>query len=107
MMQCKELIEKGICHADCCGLVWDKEENIIPVDENGKCTNLDENLQCKIYDKRPSVCRKYGTIEELQCPYIDLRGRIRTPAKQRRMQRIINHQVEYSMKRFKRLKLFQ
>ncbi len=102
MMQCEELIKKGICHADCCGLVTDDEENIIPVDENGKCTNLDENLQCKIHEKKPSVCKQYGTIEELQCPYIDLRGKIRTPAKQRRMQRIINHQVDDTIKKLKK-----
>lgn len=41
-----------------------------------KCAFLKDN-RCLIYKFRPKVCRKYGTIPELRCPYIDIDGRIR------------------------------
>ena len=32
-----------------------------------KCPFLRSDYKCNIYDKRPSVCRKFGEIEELPC----------------------------------------
>lgn len=97
-MKCLELIEKEICNADCCGIILDDDDNLIKTREDGKCIHLDINNKCKIYDKRPKICKDYGTVEELQCPYINLKGNIRSPAKQRRMQRIINKKVDYMLK---------
>jgi Fe-S-cluster containining protein len=102
-MDCRELIEKGICKADCCGPIIDDNGDFVPCNEETmKCIHLDSELKCDIYESRPSVCKEYGTIPELQCPYIDLRGKLRTPGKQRRFQRIINHNVDDSLRRMKR-----
>ncbi len=37
---------------------------------DGFCPWLDrETGRCVEYESRPRVCKKYGTVEELQCPY--------------------------------------
>lgn len=79
---------------DCCGLIyWTKAEDInirhylkehdmeyitFERDEglhhfiiqSGSCPYLDEETKdCKIYPVRPHICRFYGIIEELACPY--------------------------------------
>ena len=59
---------------------------------------------CAIYDSRPEVCQDYGHLEELQCPYFNMKGKLRSPAKQKRMQRIINHNVETSMRKLEKLR---
>lgn len=33
------------------------------------CPMLDSNKRCKIYDKRPLICRLYGVVEDMKCPY--------------------------------------
>lgn len=104
------------CKAECCGIVpipkelakkhekmaqakaeeiitW-SENDIVPLTGDAFCIFLDRNTKkCVIYEERPDVCRKYGLIEDLQCQYIDTRGKTRTPAKQRRMLRHINMEV--------------
>ncbi|MCK5281826.1 MAG: YkgJ family cysteine cluster protein [Nanoarchaeota archaeon] len=90
---CKELIESGKCAGDCCGivpinrlifklnkrnyqvkiktLIRDNRTTIYPITEDGKCIFLNRSTyQCSIYDKRPLICRHYGTIKGLECPYI-------------------------------------
>jgi len=104
------------CKSECCGIVpipkklakkYEKMaqadavkimawgENQIVILTNDKfCIFLDRNTRkCVIYSERPDVCKKYGLIEDLQCQYVDTRGKIRTPAKQRRMLRHINREV--------------
>jgi|TARA_R100000781_G_C4056942_1_gene119688 Fe-S-cluster containining protein len=47
----------------CCNHVGTLQKEL-PVDENGRCLNLDENNQCKIYDTRPDVCRVNKMFEK-------------------------------------------
>jgi Fe-S-cluster containining protein len=104
------------CRAECCGIVPIPKElakkhekmaqvkaveimpfsdnDIVPMTEDAFCIFLDRDTKkCVIYEERPDVCRKYGLIEDLQCQYVDTRGKIRTPAKQRRTLRQINREV--------------
>jgi Fe-S-cluster containining protein len=40
---------------------------------NGDCLYLDENRQCRVYEKRPNVCRQFPQSNGLRlgyCPYI-------------------------------------
>lgn len=62
---------------DCCGpVVLTKYEAqrlgvdgcITPTNEYGKCIFSIEN-RCSVYDKRPFLCRLFGTVEKLPCPY--------------------------------------
>jgi len=110
MWKCKEN-----CNADCCGSIYmDRElveknkhkmqrkfkeikifDNISFVEtEDGKCVFLGWDNNCAIYDQRPQICRDYGQTPELPCPYVDLRGKLRTPAKVRRTQRQIDKNVD-------------
>lgn len=59
--------------ADCCGPVpfskWEWDQ----VEDKRKGTGLNcpyaVNGRCDIYEKRPLVCRLYGTIKRLKCPH--------------------------------------
>lgn len=38
--------------------------------EKGACPLVDvENKRCTIYDARPGLCRMFGYMEKMQCPY--------------------------------------
>ena len=66
---------------DCCGPnFWAKTEwlNILTwLKARGKterfATGMDcpyiENNQCSIYEVRPIICRLFGVVDKLQCPY--------------------------------------
>lgn len=88
---CRELIEKGICKADCCGVVpmeyhkflqiksktYIKEYEVrkfktngiqfcVAIPEDFMCVFLNrENFKCEIYNspRKSEICRKYGTSE--------------------------------------------
>lgn len=34
-----------------------------------RCPFLTRDYRCNIYDNRPEVCRKFGEIEQLPCPF--------------------------------------
>jgi len=109
---------------ECCGVVPLKEEIILrniekiqvaptktltidgekyPMTEDLFCIFLNrETKQCMIYDDRPDVCRDYGIKEELPCPYLKCNGNRRSPAKTRRMQRQINHDVDANLIQIKK-----
>ncbi len=86
---------KPDCKGECCGIIpfpknlfkanrkkaqrkyqiiHDGNGNIYPMTDDARCVFLGSNYQCRIYTMRPSVCKMYGTIPELPCPYIDLNG---------------------------------
>lgn len=123
---CSEFIKQGKCKADCCGAVpipkqtvkqfehlqqrkvlevveWDSND-ILPVTDSGRCVFLKSDFMCVIYDHRPPICKNYGLIPTLQCPYFNMKGRLRSPAKQKRMQRIINHEVEDKMRQLEKIR---
>jgi len=37
--------------------------------DKNKCPFLRKDYRCNIYENRPEVCRLYGEIDELPCPY--------------------------------------
>lgn len=80
-------------------IIGDKNGEVYPFTEDGKCVFLTPDNRCAIYDDRPDVCRQYGQCDELPCPYIKKNGNPRSPAQVRRIQRQINHDVDARMKR--------
>lgn len=54
------------------------DELVYPVTKGGRCIFLNKEFQCEIYKDRPYICKVYGSIQELQCPYIDMEGKLRT-----------------------------
>ncbi len=46
---------------------------LIPIDEHVVCGFLTTDFKCAIYDQRPDVCRKFGSVAEthemLICPH--------------------------------------
>lgn len=87
------------CNAECCGMVPIPSQtykifkrkikkpikdvmklcgNIVLITEDCSCAFLDNNHKCSIYGHRPEICKLYGTIKELQCPYVDVYGYKRT-----------------------------
>lgn len=48
------------------------ENNTIAADRNAVCVFLTQEHRCAIYDRRPQICRIFGTGDHplLQCRYI-------------------------------------
>jgi len=70
--------------------------------EDGLCLFLTPDKECAIYQDRPEVCRLYGINPKLPCPYIKPNGNPRSPAKIKRTQRQIDHNINDTLKRMKR-----
>jgi len=70
---------KGLCQEACGALVLLKKEVDEIRKEFGKTISTDQNLSCTalckvsgtctVYSARPWVCRAYGAMEGLECPY--------------------------------------
>jgi hypothetical protein len=68
---------KGLCQ-ECCGpmgcstIERDQIEAFtgkeFPIVESGPCPFLKEG-RCSIYPVRPTVCRLWGSVEDMSCPY--------------------------------------
>lgn len=131
MINCKKAIEDGICKADCCGpVVFPKQivaKNIEKVQrEIGEhkdagdeiallpkdgvaCVFLTEEYECAIYDDRPDVCKRFGCGRDeankeellLYCPHFKPNGNPWSPAKKKQLQRLVNHKLDYTMKKVK------
>lgn len=39
------------------------------INDKNRCPFLRKDYRCNIYEDRPSVCRKFGEIEELKCQF--------------------------------------
>jgi len=107
------------CKSDCCGpvimpvAIWERNKhkaqnplkelfnlsdgNCVPATEELKCIFLKQDGKCNIYDDRPKVCRDYGLIPELECPWMKPNGNPRSLANHKHTQRIINHRVDGTM----------
>lgn len=103
------------CNAACCGIVhmpiqtynifkrkikkriidtMKFKGHIVLMTEDVSCVFLDNYHKCLIYEHRPKLCKLYGTIEELQCPYIDINGNRRTEEDVIKMKELIALQNE-------------
>lgn len=61
---------------DCCGPVpWSEHElraaglPAIPPERPDKVCQFSLRGRCDIHDRRPLMCRLYGTVEDLRCPH--------------------------------------
>lgn len=110
-LDCLKLIDEGICHADCCGIVpftlsfWNTHKELAQITYchpqkidgsemyfiHGKdryCVFLNrETGRCAIYVNRPEACRRMGEPgcpPVLECPFFGQDGSLRTRAERRR-----------------------
>ena len=67
---------------------------VIPLTDDGRCVFLNDKFKCVIYRWRPPVCRLYGTIERLPCPYVDLDGSIRTDEEVKKVKKKIGDKID-------------
>lgn len=118
---CRKAIDDGLCNGDCCGCVpfrkslLDKhsdkiqkeidkilptqyEDEVVVASKDGMCIFLKDDKSCAIYEDRPDVCRRYGLDPALPCPYVNSKGNIRSKAKIKRTQRIIDHKIDAKIK---------
>lgn len=70
---------QGKCF-ECCGpLVLHQEERkrmerragrgLVFLAESGRCSMLNDQNRCDVYKDRPMVCRLWGTVPEMKCPF--------------------------------------
>lgn len=69
---------KGLCHATCHAIPLHPAEQAsiagntgrhLPLLDLGPCSALTEQKTCGVYEHRPSICRLYGAVEAMRCPY--------------------------------------
>lgn len=61
---------------------------VFPVRKDMECVFLN-NHKCLIYEHRPLICRDYGIIAGLPCPFLKANGNKRSPAQTRKIERNI------------------
>ena len=79
-----------------------KDGSEAPVTKDLKCPFLTNENKCAVYEDRPEVCRAFGLVPKLPCPYIRPDGKARTPGKARQMERQLRHETQNSMRRIER-----
>lgn len=66
---------KGLCQESCGPIEMSKTERRligVTVTHDPKtltCNQLDEGGRCSIYEDRPLVCRLWGAVPEMSCPF--------------------------------------
>lgn len=121
MFKCKENC------GECCGIVpikkevWEKNlakaqkhikevieirGDVYAITDDIKCVFLSKRNKCVIYEDRPQICRNYGIGYDnaLSCPYIKPNGNPRSPAMIKRIQRMINRDVDAKIKQIEKIK---
>lgn len=115
---CKIAQKERGCKADCCGCVpinktvfeankdkfqrkiinlYEFGEDVLPITLDGSCVFVDENFDCLIYLQRPDVCRKYGWISSLFCPYISSEGILRSKKNSKEVHELIDYMVKNTL----------
>lgn len=90
--QNKDKIEDGFIK------VIEKDGFVTFLYDDNRCPFLNRKTRlCKIYEDRPQVCRDYGYFEKLPCIYFKRSGARRSPASQRKMERMIDKQIDSVM----------
>lgn len=111
-------IFKNKCQAECCSFVpidrdifinnfskisipiiklIDLENNmVIPETATGKCTFLNSELECNIYDQRPDICNKFGdeTHINMTCRFQTKNGQKRTNKEKLKIEKLQNNLLE-------------
>lgn len=61
--------------------------DILPVTHDGSCVFLTDDLQCKIYEARPDVCKKFGDESHpfMTCAYQKADGKARNKAETKKI----------------------
>ena len=77
------------------------QDAVTPVTEDGLCVFLTKGCTCAIYTKRPEICKFYGVLDCLPCPYLKSNGIKRTRQDKRRIQRKINKTIDAKLARLK------
>jgi hypothetical protein len=103
---CKKMHPK--CKAECCGIVpipketfekhkdkikdislaiIDLDDHVVFETNNHYCPFLSDDLQCKIYEDRPPICRKFGDESHplMCCPVLDKNGKERTDKERKKV----------------------
>ncbi len=93
---------------ECCGPIrWSLAEEIVIRDyleKKGleyrrikslfdKCPYLTGDRKCEIYEVRPLICRAYGVVEGLECPFVKV-GRILSKAEYKELEKEISELSE-------------
>lgn len=102
------------CNAECCGIVpvpiqkyniFKRKikkkivdtlrlgSHIVLITKDGSCAFL-EDKKCSIYNNRPVICKLYGTVEKLQCPYVDINGYKRSDKETMIIKELIESQID-------------
>ena len=55
-----------------------KGNKVYPATRDRFCPFLGYDYKCVIYEERPELCRNFGVVEHLSCPYVDKEGNSRT-----------------------------
>lgn len=84
----KDKIEKGQIQ------ILEKDDFVTYLYNDMRCPFLDRKTRlCKIYENRLKICKDYGYIEELQCPYFKKSGNRRSLASQTKIERMIDKKL--------------
>lgn len=106
---------------ECCGVVpipkttWEDNKHlakrVVEVREFDKlmavittdmlCCFLGDDKKCLIYNQRPEICRIYGMIPDLACPYVRCNGTSRIPEEVKLVQSFINKSVDKTLEKLK------
>lgn len=68
---------QGLCHDSCGPIDMSVRERVriesahgpITCGAGASCSMLDEQRRCRAYDIRPLICRLWGIIDSMPCPY--------------------------------------
>lgn len=70
---------QGLCHDSCGPIDMSVRERarierthgpvVCDTGAGAACSMLDEHRRCRVYDIRPMICRLWGIVESLPCPY--------------------------------------
>lgn len=52
---------------------------MLPITKDHYCVFLKPDKTCAVHAHRPQICRDYGVIEQLPCPYVRPDGEQRPP----------------------------
>lgn len=122
--QCKKMTESSRCKGDCCGcipipllifkknkekiqreigeeVILQKSQEIYPITKDAQCCFLTSHFKCAIYDERPELCRQYGFIPQLQCPYVWPNGVLRNRTDRRKIDFQLKRNTNAFLKRVK------